>query len=216
MSQSAKKKVLFLTIGPPKLPVNWCVLLQSGSGGLPRARYRVELPVVVPGVGVQRAIAGKPHAGATKLVRSRARQELKLRVAAAHFRIDRSDDNADFADQVRTHVGRGSGIRSKPRAAGRIDAVALYVRRTETAQAGKTSTHAVGVDANARDQTIEIQHVVADGRQLLTPWSGKGLRRSDELDVASSVSAATVTSTSVLSPPTTSVKFKRTLSALPS
>src|SRR5712691_1480712 len=34
LSHSAKKNVLFLTIGPPKLPVNWWLLLQSGFVGL--------------------------------------------------------------------------------------------------------------------------------------------------------------------------------------
>src|SRR5438105_863718 len=104
-----------------------------------------------------------------KLICPRPCQELKLRVAAPHFRIDGRDDYADFPNQVRTHVRGAISVRRVARSAVRIDTVSLDVGRTVTAQTREGATHATFIDAYPWNETIEVQHVVADCRQLAHP-----------------------------------------------
>ena len=70
----------------------------------PCAGFRIDLPVVVPGIRIERAVADSPDAGAVKLIGSRSRQELNLRVAAAKFRIHRRHDDARLTDQIRAQI----------------------------------------------------------------------------------------------------------------
>ena len=155
------------------------------------------------------------YGGSAKTVGSGSRQELKLRIAAPQFGIDRRDDNLQFADQVRIHVRRGQSVRGPSRAAGRVDTVPLDIGCSETFKPGKASTNAVVLNGDARDQPIEIHDVVGDVRQGFEA-ALESTPPTDELDVASSVSAATETSTAVSTVLTLSVKFKRSLSAFPS
>ena len=106
------------------------------------------MPVVIPSVRVERAVPNGPHAGSAKLIRSRACQELNLRIASPEFGIDRCNDHANFADQIRTHVRGRVGIRTPTCAAACIDAISLHVDRTEGRQAGKAAADSIGIDTD--------------------------------------------------------------------
>ena len=70
------------------------------DGRFPCASFRIDLPVVVPGIRVEGAVADSPHSGAMELVRTGPRQELNLSVAAAELCIDGRDNDASFTDQI--------------------------------------------------------------------------------------------------------------------
>ena len=66
-----------------------------------------------------------------------------------------------------TLLGTGSADGWPAAGSARIDSVTLDVCRTEAAQAGERSTHAVGVQAHSGNQSINIEDVVAHRRQIL-------------------------------------------------
>ena len=59
--------------------------------------------IVGPRVRIESAIADVPYRGSVEFVRPGSRLNLDLRVTSADFGIDRSENHADFADQIRVH-----------------------------------------------------------------------------------------------------------------
>jgi hypothetical protein len=61
--------------------------------------------VIAPGVGIKRRISVRPKRGTAELVGSRARHQLHLAGAASHLGIRWRDNDANFFDQVGSHIG---------------------------------------------------------------------------------------------------------------
>ena len=122
--------------------------------------------VIRPGIGIECGVSGRPYAGASKLIGSRSSQKLDLSVAASQFGIDRRDDDAQFAYQVRIDERGGlrAGLRVPGRAAG-VNAITLHIDLVGR-QPRKRSTYAIVIHANARHQRKETHQVVADNRQV--------------------------------------------------
>src|SRR5439155_24267054 len=57
--------------------------------------------VVRPTVRIQRGILKAPYGAATKLIGSRSRLDLDRSVATSDFRVDRRQDQSDFANKIR-------------------------------------------------------------------------------------------------------------------
>ena len=97
-SNNVKKNVLFLTIGPPMLPVNWCVLFQFGADGFHPPVLESNCRLLVQVLASSPVFRANQTSGSVKLIGSRPGQQLHLSVAASHFRIHRRHDDAHFAD----------------------------------------------------------------------------------------------------------------------
>ena len=177
MSHSAKKKVLFLTIGTAVASGELMGVAPIGLGRIPGSR-RGSTCLLLFHVLASSALFRANHTrSSAKLIGSRTRQELKLGIAAAHFRIDGRHDDADFANQVGTHIGRGIGVRGEPRTPGRVDAIPHDIRGAESAQTGEAATDTVGIEANTRNQTVDLHDVVADRGQDPARGFAKALRQ---------------------------------------
>jgi len=62
--------------------------------------------VVGPQVGIERRGSGIPHCASCVLVGTRSRLYENLPIAASLFGVDRREDDADLADEVRINIGR--------------------------------------------------------------------------------------------------------------
>ena len=71
---------------------------------LPIACSRIEIIIIVPSVGVQRAVSDGPDRAAAKLVGSRPRQKLNLSITPPQLGIDGRRDHSDFVEQVRIQL----------------------------------------------------------------------------------------------------------------
>ena len=146
-----------------------CVLIPVGPirrNGLPLTRSWIDLAVIVPGIGVQRAISNGPHGAALQLVGSGPCLNNHLSITASHFGVDRRDNETDFLDQIRIHQGGrlDTGLHVPRRSAG-IDAVPLNID-VVVGHAGKGSSDTIVVHTGPGQHSRQIQHVVADDGQV--------------------------------------------------
>jgi hypothetical protein len=133
-------------------------------------------PVVRPCVRIERRIPESPHGTSGELVRSGTGGVLDRSIAASQFDVHGSQDQADFADQVRVDCGdRINPVRTPVIV--HIDAVANdhHIVRADTGKCRVLAAEGVcRARRICRDDILdachdrdEIQNVVSDNRQIL-------------------------------------------------
>src|SRR5262249_30897848 len=108
---------LVLDNGPTDAGRELMIVRPIGFGWFPGARLGIDGPVVGPCIRIETGVPDRPHAGSMELIAAGTRHELKLTIAPPHLRIDRSDDDTHFTDQVRAHIGGALQTDAKARGA---------------------------------------------------------------------------------------------------
>ena len=125
--------------------------------------------IIGPAIRIQRGVLKAPYTASVKLIGPGPGLNLDRSIAAPDLRIHRRKNQADFTDEIRINYRGGIDSRWPPRVLNH-DAVPHRrdVRGADTGKRGRlTSKRRAGDVLNAGQNANQVQHVVADQRQVL-------------------------------------------------